>query len=128
MLSPRWLIGMAFLVVLFFAISNWIDGFPIFTSAQAANYETMTGASQVSVQNPGGGAVNYVNIPFAALSAIFDALSWNYSFFHDTDPATGQDANSWLQAVLFDIRMLLTAVTVGIIFQMCYLLRQILAG
>jgi len=128
MLSPRWLIGMAFLVVLFFAISNWIDGFPLFTTAQAASYEQMTGASAVSVQNPSGGSVNYINIAIGALSNIFSALTWDYSFFHDTDPTTGQDANSWLQAVLFDIRMMLTAVSVGIIFQMCYLLRQIIAG
>jgi hypothetical protein len=127
MLSPRWLIGITLFMVCAFLLSNWIDGFPLFTSQQASNITTMTEHTTVSVTNPAGGLVNYVNIAVSALNQIGMALTWDYSFFHDKD-AAGNDQNTDLAMVLFFIRMCFMSISVGIIFQMAYLLRQIVAG
>jgi hypothetical protein len=128
MLSPRWLIGITFILVIAGMLSNFVDGSPMQTQAQANDVVGMQNHSIVSVQNPSGGLVTYVNIAVSSLSLIGKALLWDYSFFHDVDPTTGSDSNSDLQGILNVIRTALMAISVGISFQIAYLLRQIVAG
>ncbi len=128
MLSPRWLIGITLILVFAGVLSNFIDGSPMMSQAQADNVLTMKDHSIITVQNPSGGLSTYVNILPTALSMIGQALLWDYSFFHDVDPTTGSDSASDLQVILDVIRFGLIAITVGIIFQIAYLLRQIIAG
>jgi hypothetical protein len=128
MLSPRWLIGITLFMVIAFLLSNWVDGSAMFSNEQASNLTQMQQYSSVAVTSSTGSQVNYVNIAFSALTAIGRALSWDYSFFHDIDPLTGRDANTDFATTLFVIRMAFMAITVGILFQMAYLLRQILTG
>jgi hypothetical protein len=115
-------------MVFAFVLSNWIDGFPMFSSSQAIAVGNMTEHSIVGVTSSTGSQINYINIALNALNTIGRALTWDYSFFHDIDPATGTDANTDFGTILFVIKMALTAITVGVIFQMAYLLRQILTG
>jgi hypothetical protein len=128
MLSPRWLIGITLILVIIGALSNFIDGSPMMTQAQADDVKGMSDHSIVTVQSPSGGVLTYINIASNALKLIGKALLWDYSFFHDVDPVTGADSNSDLQMILTTIRFALLAITVGIVFQMAYLLRQIVTG
>jgi hypothetical protein len=128
MLSPRWLIGVTLFMVFAFVLSNWIDGTAMFSNAQATTTQVMTGTSIVAVTSSTGSQINYLNILPAALAAIGKALLWDYSFLHDTDPVTGKDANTDFGTLLFIIRMAFMAITVGVVFQMAYLLRQIITG
>jgi hypothetical protein len=128
MLSPRWLIGITLILVIVGALSNFVDGSPMMTQAQADDVQGMSDHSIVTVQSPSGGVLTYINIASNALKLIGKALLWNYSFFHDVDPVTGTDSNSDLQMILTTIRFALLAITVGIVFQMAYLLRQIVTG
>jgi hypothetical protein len=128
MLSPRWLIGITLILVLASMLSNFVDGYPMMTQAQADDVQGMKDSNIISVQNPSGGLITYVNITVKALLLIGKALLWDYSFFHDIDPISGADANTDLQMVLYVIRFGLFAFTVGIVFQIAYLLRQIVAG
>jgi hypothetical protein len=128
MLSPRWLIGITLFLVFAFVVSNWIDGSPMMTQAQAGDIQAMSDHQIVTVQSTSGGILTYINIAGNALKLIGKALLWDYSFFHDIDPATGQDANTDLMMILTVIRFCLLAITVGIVFQMAYLLRQIITG
>jgi hypothetical protein len=105
-----------------------VDGSPMMSQSQADDVQGMKDYSIISVQNPAGGLATYINIAVEALRLIGKALLWDYSFFHDIDPATAIDANSDLQMILSVIRFGLMAITVGIVFQMAYLLRQIIAG
>lgn len=128
MLSPRWLIGITLVLVVFGLLSNFVDGSPMMTQAQASDVEGMSEHSIVTVQSTSGGIVTYINIAANALRLIGKALLWDYSFFHDVDPMTATDSNSDLQLILSVIRFGLIAITVGIVFQMAYLLRQIITG
>jgi hypothetical protein len=128
MLSPRWLIGITLFMVVAFLLGNWIDGTAMFSNEQASNITQMSQYSTVAVTSTTGSTINYINIAFSALTAIGRALTWDYSFLHDIDPATGRDASTDLATTLFVIRMGFMAITVGILFQMAYLLRQILTG
>jgi hypothetical protein len=128
MLSPRWLIGITLFLVFGWVLSNIVDGSPMMGQAQANDLQGMQEYSIISIQNPAGGLVTYINITVNALKLIGKALLWDYSFFHDIDPLTLVDSNSDLQMILSVIRFGLMAITVGIVFQMAYLLRQIVAG
>jgi len=128
MLSPRWLIGIVFFLVVAYLLSNWIDGYAMFSTSQSSDLTSMTEHDVVSVTSTTGSQINYVNIIPSALAAIGKALSWDYSFFHDIDPSTGLDASTDLATILFVIRLAFMTITVGIIFQMAYLLRQIITG
>jgi hypothetical protein len=128
MLSPRWLIGITLILVVFGVLSNFVDGSPMMSQAQADDVQGMKDNQIVTVQSASGGQVNYINILPSSLKLIGKALLWDYSFFHDVDPTTGTDRNSDLQMILSVIRFGLLAITVGIVFQMAYLLRQIIAG
>jgi hypothetical protein len=129
MLSPRWLIGITMIMVCFFVLANWVDGSPMMTSEQGNIVTNMTGHQVVSVTNPStGGEVNYINVALGTLGLIGKALLWDYTFFYDNDPVTGLDANTDLGVFLKLLQFFLIAISVGIIFQMAYLLRQIIAG
>jgi hypothetical protein len=128
MLSPRWLIGIVLFLVIAFLLSNWIDGTAMFSNDQSILVTNMTEHNVVSITTASGSPINYINIATKALTAIGKALSWDYSFFYDIDPLTGANANTDLAMILFVIRMCFMAITVGIIFQMAYLLRQIVTG
>ena len=129
MLSPRWLIGITLFMVFAFVLSNWVDGSAMFSNSQAINVQQMTSTSTVAVTSSTGSQINYMNInPIALLTIVGRALTWDYSFLHDQDPVTGLPTNSDFGTFLFIIQMALTAITVGVIFQMAYLLRQIITG
>jgi len=128
MLSPRWLIGITLFLVFGFVLSNWVDGSPMMSSNQSQDIQGMGEHTTVTVTNPSGGITNYVNIAVNALTLIGKALSWDYSFLHDINPITGLEQNSDLSMFLFVVRMAMLAISVGIIFQIAYLLRQIVVG
>jgi hypothetical protein len=116
-------------MVFAFVLSNWVDGTAMFSNSQAINVQSMTSTSTVAVTSSTGSQINYLNInPLALLTIIGRALTWDYSFLHDNDPTTGLPANSDFGTFLFVIQMAMTAITVGVIFQMAYLLRQIITG
>jgi hypothetical protein len=105
-----------------------VDGTAMFSQSQSDDVMGMHQNAIVTIQNPSGGIITYLNILPSALQLIGQALLWDYSFFHDIDPVTGADANSDLQMILTVIRFGFMAITVGIVFQMAYLLRQIITG
>lgn len=116
-------------MVMAFVLSNWIDGTAMFSQAQSGTVVNMTKTNVVGVTSATGSQINYLNIDLGALFTIIGrALTWEYSFFYDKDPITGRDAGSDLGMILFVVKMGFTAITVGVLFQMAYLLRQIITG
>jgi hypothetical protein len=95
---------------------------------QSQDIQGMGEHTSVTVTIPSGGITTYVNIAVNALTLIGKALSWDYSFLHDVDPLTGNDQNTDLAMFLFWARMAMMAISVGVIFQIAYLLRQIVVG
>lgn len=128
MISPRWLIGITMFLVMGYVICNFIDGEAILTQNQANTVTNMTSVDFISVTDSTGGETNYVNMALTTLKTIMKALSWDYTFFYDIDPITGEQSNSEMQLVLTFFRMLFFSLTVGILFSLAYALRKIIAG
>lgn len=105
-MSPRWLIALLFIWVLNIPVNNWLEGDDFITSAQAnALSNTQNYTFDSSVDSDGIEALN-LSKPKNALETLFDAISFNYSFFYDVDPVTGSNSpNQWMYIRYFLIIM-----------------------
>lgn len=118
-MSPRWLIVLLFIWLLNIPVNNWLEDDDFITSAQEATFNTANEYTfDSSVDSSGIEALN-VSKSKNVLETLFDAVSFNYTFFYDIDPVTGaQTANEFMYVRWFLIVMSLVIIifTVKTIF------------
>lgn len=105
-MSPRWLLVLIVIWLLNIPVNNWLEGDDFITSAQEATFNTANEYEfDSSVDSSGLEALN-VSKTKSSLETLFDAVSFNYTFFYDIDPVTGdQEPNEFMYIRWFLIAM-----------------------
>lgn len=90
-MSPRWLLLILFIWLINLPINNWLESGDFITSAQESAFNnTQNYTFDSSVDTDGVESLN-ISKPQSAIETMFDAASYNYTFFYDVDPLTGDN-------------------------------------
>ena len=90
-MSPRWLMALLIIWLLNLPVNNWLEGDSFITSAQANMINNSQNYSFVNSIDADGVDILSLNKQKSTFESIFDAVSFNYSFFYDVDPITGDN-------------------------------------
>lgn len=110
-MSPRWLIYILLLWIINIPVNNWLEGDSFITSEQTNMISNTQNYTQTSSVDTYGIEVNYFDKARDTWTQVLDAASYNYSFFYDVNPVTGENTpNQWMY-----IRYILVLISVVII-------------
>lgn len=100
-MSPRWLIALLFLWLINLPINNWLEGDDFITSSQT-NALTNTANYTFSTSTDSNGVdVLYLDKARDTWVQIIDAISFNYTFFYNVDPVTGDNTPNQLMYIRY---------------------------
>ena len=90
-MTIRWVIGLLMAFVLLTLIGNIVEGADALTAAQVAHMQEMTEMQIVEAKDPDtGSVVTYGANPLSVYDAITSAVTMDWAWLYDIDPATGE--------------------------------------
>jgi hypothetical protein len=110
-MSPRWLIYLLLLWLINIPVNNWLEGDSFFNAEQTAALTNTQNYTYTTAVDSNGVDVNYFDKARDTWTQIIDASSYNYTFFYDIDPVTGENVPNQFMFV----RYFLIAISVVII-------------